>query len=119
MPGRTPRLRSGVHLPLAANRLVASAVVAPLLSPTLPLALRRRLLDLTGLPPLHVVAGADEVLLDDADRLVERARAVGHPVTYRRAEGMWHAFPVLAGTLREADQALAELGTALRADCAA
>lgn len=75
--------------------------------------------DPSGLPPLHVVAGADEVLVDDADRFVERARAAGHPVTYRRAEGMWHAFPVLAGTLREADEALAELGAALRADCSA
>jgi monoterpene epsilon-lactone hydrolase len=75
--------------------------------------------DLSGLPPLHVVAGADEVLVDDADRLVERARAAGNPVTYQRADGMWHAFPVLAGTLREADAALGALGAALRADCAA
>ena len=49
--------------------------------------------DLAGLPPLHVVAGGDEVLVDDADRLVERARAAGVAVTYRRAEGMWHDFP--------------------------
>jgi monoterpene epsilon-lactone hydrolase len=73
--------------------------------------------DLAGLPPLHVVAGADELLVDDADRLVERARAAGVAVTYRRVEGMWHAFPVLAGLLAEADAALAELGAALHADC--
>ncbi|RZT88395.1 acetyl esterase/lipase [Pseudonocardia sediminis] len=73
--------------------------------------------ELTGLPPLHVVAGAGEVLLDDADRLVEGARAAGVPTTYRRAEGMWHAFPVLAGTLREADDAVTELGASLRTDC--
>ena len=43
--------------------------------------------DLAGLPPLHVVAGGDEVLVDDADRLVERARAAGVAVTYRRRRG--------------------------------
>ncbi|TCK20319.1 alpha/beta hydrolase [Pseudonocardia endophytica] len=75
--------------------------------------------DLTGLPPLHVVAGSDEVLVDDADRLVERAGTAGTTVTYHRADGMWHAFPVLAGTLREADRALDELGAHLRADCSA
>ena len=62
--------------------------------------------DLAGLPPLHVVAGAAELLVDDADRLVERARAAGVPVTYQRAEGMWHDFPVLAGLLAEADAAV-------------
>lgn len=73
--------------------------------------------DLAGLPPLHVVAGAAELLVDDADRLVERARAAGVPVTYQRAEGMWHDFPVLAGLSAEADAAVDALGAALRADC--
>jgi epsilon-lactone hydrolase len=74
--------------------------------------------DLTRLPPLHVVAGGSEVLVDDADRLVARARAAGAPVTYLRAPGMWHAYPVMAGWLREADDAVTALGSALRADCA-
>jgi acetyl esterase/lipase len=73
--------------------------------------------DLTGLPPMHVVAGGAELLVDDADRLVERARAAGVPVSYRRVDGMWHDFPVLAGLLTEADTALAELGATLYADC--
>ena len=73
--------------------------------------------DLSGFPPLHVVAGAAEILVDDACRLVERARAAGVAVTYDRVEGMWHAFPVLAGLLADADAALDALGAALRADC--
>ncbi|WP_219412779.1 alpha/beta hydrolase fold domain-containing protein [Pseudonocardia nigra] len=73
--------------------------------------------DLAGLPPVHVVAGTDEILLGDADALVERLRAAGGPVTYRRAERMWHAYPVLASMLREADDAVAALGAALRRDC--
>jgi acetyl esterase/lipase len=72
--------------------------------------------DLTGLPPFHVVAGADEVLLGDADTFVERAEAAGARVTYLRAAHMWHAFPVFAGMLREADEAVAGMGAAIRRD---
>ncbi|WP_214367151.1 alpha/beta hydrolase fold domain-containing protein [Pseudonocardia sp. H11422] len=75
--------------------------------------------DLAGLPPLHVIAGAHEVLVGDADALVDRARAAGVPVTYRRAPRMWHDYPIFAGLLAEADAAVAELGAALRRDCAA
>ena len=60
----------------------------------------------------HLHACADAPL-----ELVERARAAGVAVTYRRVAGMWHDFPVLAGLLAEADAALVELGAALHADC--
>ena len=73
--------------------------------------------DLAGLPPVHIVAGTEELLLGDADALVERVRAAGGAVSYRRAEGMWHVYPVFAGMLREADDAVAELGAALRRAC--
>jgi monoterpene epsilon-lactone hydrolase len=75
--------------------------------------------DLTGLPPLHVIAGGAEILLGDSDALVARIREVGGPVDYRRADGLWHAYPVLAGMLREADEAIAALGAAIRCDCGA
>ncbi|MFC4942706.1 alpha/beta hydrolase [Pseudonocardia sp. GCM10023141] len=74
--------------------------------------------DLSGLPPLHVIAGAAEILLGDSDTLVERVEAAGGAVTYRREPRMWHAFPVFVGMLREADEAVEELGAQLRADCA-
>ncbi len=73
--------------------------------------------DLAGLPPVHVVAGADEVLVGDADAFVDRAKAAGVEVTYRREPGMWHAYLVFAGLLAEADVAVAELGAAFRSDC--
>jgi acetyl esterase/lipase len=73
--------------------------------------------DLGGLPPLHVVAGADEVLVGDADALVARVRDAGGAVVYRRVPGMWHDFPLLAGLLAEADEEVAALGTALRTAC--
>lgn len=70
--------------------------------------------DLSGLPPLHVQAGADELLAGDADRLVERARAAGVPVGYDRWPGMWHNFQVFTGLLAAADQAVEALGRAIR-----
>ena len=43
---------------------------------------------------------------------VERARAAGVAVSYTRAAGLWHAYPVLVGMLAEADDAVAGLGAA-------
>lgn len=73
--------------------------------------------DLAGFPPLHVVAGALEILVDDADRLVERARAAGVPTSYTRAPHMWHAHLIFAGMLGDATRDLTALGAALRTDC--
>ena len=73
--------------------------------------------DLAGLPPLHVIAGADEVLVGDSDALAERAKDAGAAMTYRREPGMWHAYPIFAGLLAEADEAVAELGASLSKDC--
>ena len=130
LPGSVGLISPWLDLTCSAPAVTANAATDPMLAPhwlplaandygapvdaqdTLPLEA-----DLAGLPPLHVVAGAGELLVDDADRLVDRARAAGVPVTYQRVEGMWHSFPVLAGLLAEADAALEALGAALRADC--
>ena len=51
--------------------------------------------DLSRLPPLLVQVGAAEALLDDSQRIAERARAAGVDVTLEVWEGMphvWHAF---------------------------
>jgi epsilon-lactone hydrolase len=52
--------------------------------------------DLRGLPPLLIQVGSEEVLLDDATRLAERARAAGVKVTLHIAEGMWHVWHMTA-----------------------
>jgi acetyl esterase/lipase len=75
--------------------------------------------DLAGLPPMHVIAGADEVVVGDSDALVERAKGAGVDVTYRREPGMWHAYPIFAGLLAEANEAVSDLGAALSKDCSA
>ena len=63
--------------------------------------------DLTGLPPLLVQVGDHEVLLDDATRLVDRAKQAGVEADCHIGEGCFHvyqAFPV-----PEAEEAIAGL----------
>lgn len=62
--------------------------------------------DLTGLPPLLVQAGANEVLLDDAVRLARRAGADDVEVTLEIGPGLPHVFQHHYGRLDEADAAL-------------
>ncbi|WP_340375042.1 alpha/beta hydrolase [Streptomyces sp. SS7] len=62
--------------------------------------------DLTGLPPLLVQVGANEVLLDDAVRLAGRAGADDVEVTLEVGPGLPHVFQLQYGRLDEADAAL-------------
>ena len=59
-----------------------------------------------GLPPIRIDVGGDEILLDDARRYAERARAVGVDVTLAIWEGMQHSFQAVVGKLGAADRAL-------------
>lgn len=65
--------------------------------------------DLRGLPPAMVQVGEDELLLDDARRLVERARAAGVDATLEVWPGLWHIFAT-QGTFPESRQAMQRLG---------
>lgn len=71
------------------------------------------LADLAGLPPMVVHASSDEILLRDAESLVERARAAGVPVDYELLEGCWHVMHLHAGLVRESTAAVGRLGRAL------
>ncbi|MEU7468499.1 alpha/beta hydrolase [Streptomyces sp. NPDC044984] len=62
--------------------------------------------DLTGLPPLLVQVGANEVLLDDAVRLAGRAGVADVEVTLEIGPGLPHVFQHHYGHLDEADAAL-------------
>jgi epsilon-lactone hydrolase len=55
--------------------------------------------DMTGLAPIRVHVGNDEVLLDDSVRFVVRALAAGVDVGLHIWEGMVHGFPGSAGLL--------------------
>ncbi|HWD52771.1 MAG TPA: alpha/beta hydrolase [Acidimicrobiales bacterium] len=67
--------------------------------------------DLSGLPPLRIEVGADEVLLDDATRLAERATAAGNDVTLTVWPEMIHVFQAFPGViLPETDLSVAAIG---------
>lgn len=72
--------------------------------------------EVSGLPPLLVYAGSDELLVDDAIRLGERLRQVGGSVELQIGEGFWHTWPITA-TMRpfpEGTQALERIGAFVR-----
>lgn len=69
--------------------------------------------DLTGFPPMLVHVGSDEILRDDARRLVERARAAGVDASLGEFDGLWHVFHAFPG-FPESRQALREIGAFMR-----
>jgi epsilon-lactone hydrolase len=74
---------------------------APLVSPVYA--------DWSGLPVVHIEVGSTERLIDDARRLVERARLAGVPATLDVTEGAVHAFPATAPQTPEAQAAIARI----------
>jgi epsilon-lactone hydrolase len=71
--------------------------------------------DLSGLPPLYVLVGTAETLLDDSIRLAERARKAGVQVTLEPWEGMIHVWPAFASMLDEGREAIDMIGAFVRA----
>lgn len=69
--------------------------------------------DLTGLPPVRVHVGDDEVLLDDSRRYVERAVAAGLDAKLDVWMGMAHGFVNSVGHLQAANQSLSAIGAFL------
>lgn len=61
---------------------------------------------LEGLPPGLIIVGTREILLADAEQLYQRLRSANSPVELQVFEGMWHVFPLHAGMLIEADEAI-------------
>jgi acetyl esterase/lipase len=70
--------------------------------------------DLTGLPPLLIHVGADEVLRDDSTRLAERARAAGVSVELKIWPVVPHAWQLAAHMIPEGRASLREAGDFLR-----
>ena len=70
----------------------------------------------SGLPPIRIHVGDDEVLLDDSRRYVERAVAAGVDARLDVWTGMPHGFPASIGTLKASAQALDAIGMFLT-DC--
>jgi monoterpene epsilon-lactone hydrolase len=66
--------------------------------------------DFTGLPPLLVLVGSDEVLHDDATRLVAKATADGTDARLLVGQDQHHIWPLFASILPEGQEALDEIG---------
>lgn len=73
--------------------------------------------DLTGLPPVLIQVGSDELLLDDALRLSQYAQKAGVAVTLEIWDGLWHVFQSSVGKVPEAAQALQSVACFIRDRC--
>lgn len=71
--------------------------------------------DLHGLPPLLILVGTWEVLLDDSTRFAERARAAGVSVELEVWGEMIHIWPYFAAILPEGRQAIERMAAFVKA----
>jgi monoterpene epsilon-lactone hydrolase len=62
--------------------------------------------DLHGLPPLFIMAGSTEVLLDDSQRVADKARAAGVDCEFEVWKKMPHVWPLFSPFIPEANRAL-------------
>lgn len=67
--------------------------------------------DLTGLPPLLLQVGSDEMLRDDNARLAARAKAAGVDATFEEWPDMIHVWHLFSDRLAEGRDALTRIGT--------
>jgi epsilon-lactone hydrolase len=66
--------------------------------------------DFRGFPPLLIQVGSEEILLDDARMLAEKAKAAGVDVTLKVWSGLFHVWPALGNLIPESRQAFEEMG---------
>lgn len=75
--------------------------------------------DLSGLPPLLIQVGSQEILLNDSIRLSDRAKAQDVDTTLEIYNSLWHVFQVHANALDRARDALATAGAHIKTHLAA
>ena len=61
--------------------------------------------ELSGLPPIYIQVGSEELLLSDSTRFEEKAKAAGSPVTLEIYEGYFHVFQAFFRVLSKAREA--------------
>lgn len=70
--------------------------------------------NLEGFPPMFVQVGSEEILYDDATRLVENAQQAGVEARLQVWEGMPHVHQIAAGMLPESKAALRDIAAFFR-----
>jgi acetyl esterase/lipase len=66
--------------------------------------------NVSGLPPMMIQVGDDEILLSDSTRLAEKLEAAGIDVEIEVWPDMWHVFPMFVGKMPEARRAVEKIG---------
>lgn len=69
---------------------------------------------MAGLPPMHIEASAEEILLDDALHVAERAREEGVEVDLKLWEVVPHVHQMFVGNLPESDESIDLIASWLR-----
>jgi acetyl esterase/lipase len=67
-----------------------------------------------GLPPLLILVGTNETLLDDSTRVADKAKAAGVEVEIEIWQDMVHIWPFFAAILPEGQRAVERIGTYIR-----
>ena len=70
--------------------------------------------DLSGLPPMLIQVGSQEILMNDAGRLADAANRDGIDVRLDIFNSLWHVFQIHAGQLDRATKAVDEAGEFIR-----
>jgi acetyl esterase/lipase len=70
--------------------------------------------DYHGLPPLLILVGTRELLLQDARRVAAKARAAGVDVKLEEWDGLIHVWPLFGPEMPEGQQAVARIGEFVR-----
>ncbi len=70
--------------------------------------------DMSGMPPVYIQVGDDEILLSDATRLAENIRAAGGHVDIEVWQEMWHVFQAFLLVMPESRDAVAKMGAQMR-----
>ncbi|MBN3812186.1 alpha/beta hydrolase [Paraburkholderia sp. Ac-20347] len=96
--GRDPMFCGDVFARIASMYLGETRATHPYVSPLYA--------DFHGLPPLFLLAGSTETLLDDTLRVAERARAAGVSVECEIGRDLPHIWPIYAPFMPEARRAL-------------
>lgn len=75
--------------------------------------------DLSGLPPLLIQVGSQEILLNDAERLAEVASRHDVETCLEVYNSLWHVFQVHSGQLERATEAMETAGAHIKRHLAA
>lgn len=72
--------------------------------------------DFTGLPRTQIIVGTEEILLPDSERTFDALKAAGVDAHLAVYEDMWHVFPVHAGMLHHANDAIARMAAFIKGE---